>query len=710
MSFKNIISATLLLLMGSGVYAQEQDTTKTIELKEAVVSGTLNKYKPDSSAMLTRMPMKIIEIPQQIQVVSRSLMNDQQSFILQDVLKNSSGVIAAGGYGTGDILLRGFDLRWENYLYNGQRGAGMGQAISGILPHIEEVQILKGASGVLFGEGGLGGTINMVTKKPLDYHKYEVAVSGGSFGTFRTTFDATSPLTKNKRLAYRISGGYEDAGSFMQHFYNKTFIVAPSLQYKLGNSTELEWNGTYAYDKRNVGWQNGVPSVNGNIFALSRNFTSNDANDWAIHNNVSSQFGIKQKIVKGLTLNAFYTYSRASWESAHYITNTSTPVDSAGNLERYFERNSNPTSYTYNSVNAFLNYKITTGKINHSFVGGYDYNSRADLYPKSVDIPVSGFNVFNPVYQGNGKDTLTGTNYLYAVNSVSQAGYLQYLFQWNKKLNVLLGGRYQNYHFDFEYTEEGQTPYKDTSDTKVFLPRVGISYVIAEKYSIFAGYNQGFNPQSSNNPSAGGPFPAETGNQYEIGFKADLIKNRLSATLSYYQITKNNVLTRDLNDTTGLKLTPKGEVQSKGLELDVMGSITDNWKIIANFAYNDVKVTKSNTETEIGQRFSNSIPVMANLWTVYKFDKYIKGLRIGAGVNYSDKRLIVADPKLEAPAYTVLNALVGYETGNLELTLNINNITNVDYVTGSSYNSPNYIFRGAPTNFLLSLRYRFSKI
>jgi outer membrane receptor protein involved in Fe transport len=170
------------------------------------------------------------------------------------------------------------------------------------------------------------------------------------------------------------------------------------------------------------------------------------------------------------------------------------------------------------------------------------------------------------------------------------------------------------------------------------------------------------------------------------------------------------VLTRDLTDTTGLKLTPKGEVQSNGVELDIMGSITDNWKIVANFAYNDVKITKSNTETEIGQRFSNSIPVLANLWTVYKFDKVIKGFRIGAGLNYSDKRLIVADPKLEAPAYTLLNALVGYEIGNLELTVNINNISNVDYVAGSAYNSPNYIFRGAPTNFLMSLRYRFTKI
>jgi len=273
----------------------------------------------------------------------------------------------------------------------------------------------------------------------------------------------------------------------------------------------------------------------------------------------------------------------------------------------------------------------------------------------------------------------------------------------------LLGGRYQKYHYDFEYTTEGQTPYKDTSNTKVFIPRVGISYLINKQVSVFGGYNQGFNPQSSNNPSAGGPFPAERGNQYEVGVKADLLKSRLSATLSYYQITKTNVLTNDPTDPSGLRLTTKGEVQSKGVEIDVMGSITNNWKVIANFAYNKTKITKSNTAAEIGKRFSNSIPVISNLWTAYKFDKFIKGFRIGGGVNYSGKRLIVADPKLEAPAYTLLNTMVGYETGNTELTLNINNITNKDYVAGSSYNSSNYIFRGSPTNFLLSLRYRFDK-
>ena len=703
---KNVI-ILLVFSFFSIIITHAQDTLKTKQLDEVVVTETGLRYKTDTTSLVTRLPMNILELPSQIQVVTRRLMNDQQAQILPDVFKNSSGVIAAGGYGTNDVFLRGFDLSWENYLYNGQRGAGMGQAISGILPHIEEVQILKGAAGVLYGEGGLGGTINMVTKKPLDYGKYELSLTGGNFNTFRTTFDATSPLTEDKRLSYRISGGYENAKSFMAHFYNKTLIIAPALKYKLGRATELEWNGTFAQDSRNVGWQNGVPSVEGNIFRLPRSFTSNDADDFAKHTNWSSQFGIKQKITKGLTFNALYSYSRASWESAHFIVNTSVPVEANGNLERYWEENANPTTYIYNSLNAFLNYSITIGKVNHAFIAGFDYNTRADFYPRSQDVPVSGFNVFKPNYSLYDKDTLNTDKYLYAVNTKSQSGYLQYLLQWNKKLNVLLGGRYQNFHSDFEYTVEGQDAFKDTSDVKVFIPRVGLSYVFNNKFSAFAGYNQGFNPQSSNSPTAGGPFPAERGNQFEVGTKADLISNRLSVALSVYQITKTNVLTRDLKDPNGLKLTTTGEVESKGIELDVMGNITSNWNVIFNFAYNDSKITNSNTDTEIGQRFSNSIPVLSNLWTVYKFDKSIKGFRIGMGVNYADKRLIVYDPKLEAPAYTLLNALVGYEMGKLELSANINNITNADYVAGSAYQSSNYIFRGAPTNFLITTRYRF---
>jgi iron complex outermembrane receptor protein len=683
-----------------------QDSLKTKQLDEVIVKGLAHRYKADSTSMVTRMPMSILETPNQIQVITRRLMNDQQAQQLSDVYKNASGVIAANGNAWNGTMMRGFTIGSENYLYNGQRGDAIGQDIVPFLPHIEEVQILKGASGVLFGEGGLGGTINLVTKKPTFGKKYEVGVAGGSFGTYRTTFDATNTLTKSKTFAFRLSGGYEDAGSFMTNFYNKTLIIAPALSYK-NRGTLIEWNGSYIYDKRNVSWQNGVPPIGKNIFALDRGWSSNDPGDYAKHNSFLSQLQVKQNLTKGLTFNAQYLYSQSNWVGSYWIHNTQQAVDNAGNIDRYRESNIGNVTYKFNSINAFLNYTLETGKIKHTFIGGFDYNQRNDKYPESQDVLFAGYNVYQNTYNAYKVDTLTTDKYLYAVNTESQAGYVQYLFQWNKKLNVLLGGRYQNYHYDFEFTSFGSEPFTDTSDTKQFLPRVGISYVFNGRYSVFAGYNQGFQPQASNNPRAGGPFPAELGNQFELGVKGDVIKDKLNITLSAYQITKTNVLTPDLNDPAGLKLTTTGEVQSKGLELDVMGNITNNWRVITNFAYNDTKITKSNVAEEVGQNFRNNIPVVANLWTVYQFDKgLLNGFKIGGGVNYSDQRtIIVGNNGLKAPSYALINALVGYEKNNVDLSLNVNNITNADYVSGTS--APNYIFRGAPTNFLLSLRYRF---
>lgn len=682
------------------------DTLKPKQLADVTVIGQARTYKPDTTVLITRLPMRTFEAPQQVQIISRSLMNDQMANQLSDVYKNSSGVIAANGTAWNGTIMRGFNIGSENYLYNGQRGDAIGQDIVPFLPQVEEVQILKGASGVLFGEGGLGGTINMVTKKPLFYNRYEISVTGGNFGTFRTTFDATSALNKNKTLAYRISGGYEDAGSFMTNFYNKTFIAAPSVTYK-NKGTEINWTGTYTYDKRNVSWQNGVPAIGRNLFVLPRGWSSNDPNDYAKHNSYLSQLQVKQKLANRLYANAQYLFSQSNWVGSYWIHKTQQPVDNAGNIDRYRENNIGNVTYKFNSVNLFVNYDIQTGNSKHSFVLGYDFNKRADLYPESQDVLFANYNVYTNQFNTIDYSNLTTDKYLYAVNSKSNSGYFQYLFNWNKKLNILLGGRYQKYGYDFEFTAFGSSPYKDTSDTKVFVPRVGASYLINENFSVFAGYNQGFTPQSSNNPMAGGPFPAERGNQYEAGVKAELLKKRLSTTLSYYQITKTNVLTPDVNDQSGNRLTTAGEVKSKGVELDIMGSLADNWKIIANMGYNEVKVSKSSTKSEIGKRFRGSIPVVGNFWTIYKFTKKVDGLKIGAGLNYSGKRLIVVDPTLEAPAYTLLNAMVGYEKGNIDVSLNVNNITNTDYVAGSY--SINYNFRGAPTNFLLTMRYRFSK-
>jgi len=682
------------------------------ELEEIVVTAANSNYYTanNTTTLATRMPMKVFETPQQIQVIGRKVMNDQQAQTLADVFRNSSGVSTARAYG--GSWIRGFEIGQNNYLYNGQRGGLTAATIVPFLVHIESVEILKGASGVLFGEGGLGGTINMVTKKPLEDRRYEVSLTGGSFNTYRATVDAGGAISKDKKLLYRLNIGYEDAKSYTDYFYNKSLIVAPALLYKASNKTEIEWNASYLNDDRNVSYQNGIPGINGNIFALPRNFTVNDPDDFGKHNNFQTQFGVKHKFSEKLVLNALYNYGTSSWNTNSWGT---ADVDEAtGTIERYRE-NYRDQQQPYHYANIFANYAFETGKIKHSFVLGYDFNQLSNIIPLSYTTDVNTpLDAFNPQYNSltkEEKEALFTYGYGYNIKEKSNAGYLQYLFNWNAKLNILLGGRFQQYGYKSIETLRPNSPdeqiSENESDVNVFIPRIGLSYTITNSISLFAGFNQGFRPQSSNAPLSGGPFPAEIGNQYEVGAKSNFFDGKFNATVSLYQITKNNVLTRDPSDITGRRRLAIGQVESKGVELDIVGNLTSQWKMIANFSYNHVEITKSNNESEVGQRFSNTIPVLANVWTTYKFDNILNGFKIGAGLNYSDKRLILIDPKLEAPAYTLLNATVGYENEKFGVDVNVNNITNVDYVFGTQTYWAANINRGAPTNILATIRYRF---
>lgn len=726
---QNIPAGTYTLVAtGVGYVAKKQDVVvqagkmvnfdlqlsdSQTELQEVVIrAGNPNTYYSahKTTTLATRMPMQIFETPQQIQVISRKLMNDQQAQTLQDVYKNSSGVSSSRAYG--GTWIRGFEIRQDNYLYNGQRGGLTAATVVPFLAHIESVEILKGASGVLFGEGGLGGTINMVTKKPLENSHYELSLLGGSFNTYRATFDGGGPLSKNNKLLYRLNVGYENAGSFTDHFYNKSLIVAPALLFKASDKTEIEWNASYLNDNRNVSYQNGVPAINGDIFALPRNFTINDPSDYGKHSNVQTQFGVKHKLSKNLLLNALYNYGTSNWNTNSW--GTANVDEETRTIERYRE-NYIDQKQPYHSLNLFANYAIQTGNVKHSFVLGYDYNQLSNLIPLSRTTDVNTtLDAKNPKYNeltDAQKEALFTYLYSYDITEKSNSGYLQYLLKWNDKLNILLGGRYQNYRYKsieiLRLNTADRALTENASDVNVFVPRIGLNYIVNDFLAVFAGYNQGFVPQSSNAPLSGGPFPAETGNQYEIGAKANLLGGKLNATLSLYQIAKNNVLTRDPTDTTGRKQVAKGQVESKGLELDIVGNLTQQWQIIGNFSYNSVKITKSNEAAEIGQRFGNTIPILANVWTTYKFDKALKGFKIGGGINYSDKRLILIEPKLEAPAYVLLNATLGYENDEFDVTVNINNLTNVDHVIGTQTYWAFNINRGAPTNVMISLRYRF---
>jgi iron complex outermembrane receptor protein len=244
-------------------------------------------------------------------------------------------------------------------------------------------------------------------------------------------------------------------------------------------------------------------------------------------------------------------------------------------------------------------------------------------------------------------------------------------------LKLLAGLRYDIVELKTESAANAFDPVGFTaSQTDTALtPRLGIVYQPIDAISLYASYSRSFNP-STESTFTGNILEPERAEGWEAGVKADLNPN-LSATLAYFDITKQNVATTDPNNP--LFSITAGEQQSRGVEVDLTGQILPGWNVIASYAYTDAKITQDNT-FPVGNRLSGSPFHSMSLWTTYEIQKGdLRGLGVGAGFNYVSDRFGDLDNSFELGSYFLTNAALFYRRDNWRAAVNFKNIFNVDY-------------------------------
>ena len=199
------------------------------QLREVIISSrNANKV----TAAVAKMPLKNLENPQVYNSVSSEILKQQVISNYDDAMRNIPGIsrtwesTGRGGDGAAYFALRGFDA--QPSLINGFPGLTSGNLDPA---NVEEIQVIKGPSGTLFGASfyGYGGIINTITKKPYDHFGGEVAYNAGSFGLNRVTVDINTPLSKTEKIALRINTAYHSENSFQDAGFKKSFFIAPRL-------------------------------------------------------------------------------------------------------------------------------------------------------------------------------------------------------------------------------------------------------------------------------------------------------------------------------------------------------------------------------------------------------------------------------------------------------------------------------------------------
>ena len=674
-----------------------------------------NYYVLDGSTA-TRTDIPLRDIPQSVQIIPQQVIEDQQAATLKKVVTNSSGVIFSGNNdGRGiDIAIRGFNrtaiLRDGFRVYN--------RAAQGLpeVANLERVEIVKGPSSVVFGESEPGGLINLVSKQPLSEPLYDLQLQLGNRNFVRFPIDLSGPLTEDADLKYRLNTLYRYEESF-RDFDNgfERFFAAPTLAWQIAENTDLSFNFEYTKDTEPIDF--GTVIINGKPADIPPERITNNPDDKGEREFINTGYTFEHRFNKNWKISNAFRYVSNTFNSGSEDGTVAVPFlikddivpippnflpilapQPTGTLIRAFvDQEREEDSFTlYTNVEG----DFATGKVKHNILLGIDLNHTESKLSTRFDptnpVNLAPLNIFAPNYDAVPSPDVEDINFFNNddVSNDRLGIYLQDKIDLADNLILLAGLRYDT--FD-QTIKNNLTNTEDSQDSDAVTPRIGIVYQPMEAISLYANYSESYNPKPFlYNRSLDGSFlQPEEGEGYEVGIKAEIIPNRLAATLAYFNITKENVATIDRN--IPFVAIVIGEQQNQGIELDLTGEIQPGWNIIASYAYIDSEVTRDSNPAIVGSRFPNIPENSASLWTTYEIQTGdLRGLGLGIGFNYVGERKGGLPNSFEVDSYFLTNAALFYNRQNWQLRLNFDNLFDVDYIEAVDTSPVRRIYSGRP--------------
>ncbi|WP_291149333.1 TonB-dependent siderophore receptor [Flavobacterium sp. UBA7680] len=761
----NLITFLALLCFASS-YSQNYTSTEnstaadTVKNKKGEILNEvlITANKPKKPVEAARSGIKVMDLPQSVQVIGSEVIEQQQAIRLSEVVKNLNGVYvgSARGGAQESFFSRGYDMSANNMFKNGFRyNAGSIPEVSSL----EKVEFLKGGSALLYGNVAPGGIMNLVTKTPKFTNGGEVSMQIGSYSYYKPSVDFYGPL--NKSIAYRFTGSYENSESFRDFVKNERIYINPSFLFHLSDKTQITLQGDYLSADWTPDFGTGIYGKT--ILDLPRNEFFGAL--WSTANTKSSSASLlfNHDFNKNWKLNfnsSYQSYRRTQTSTAQLST-----IDVNGNWKRGLTKADAAEQIFGDQLS--LQGNFNTGSIKHQIFTGVDYeNSLAPSYTfgfyapgKPADLLTTEATAINLyTYDYSTQSTVipypTRTTQLASTETQRFGAYFQDLVSINQYIKVLAGLRWSWQQSEVTTTKEViekknnvnviTTAYEDAipvtgakTINKAFSPKAGLVVQPTKDLSLFASYSNSFTPNTGTTVDAK-PLDPSIIDQYEVGVKKDFFRGLLTTNVTLYQISNNNLaqtaqylsdgVTQNVN--TNLKELV-GATKGKGVEIDITATPVEGLNIMAGYSFNETKVSKSSGTSGslvVGDVLARTPKNTANLSFFYKLPSgLLKGVTFGAIGNYVGDRtggwnddylwtentpstnpktytVTIRDRDIPLEGYVTVDASLGYEWKKFSILCRLSNITNeLNYTVHENY-SVNPI---APRQVMTSLRYKF---
>jgi catecholate siderophore receptor len=672
------------------------------EIDRITVRGA---YFGQQNADSLKTPTLLVNVPQSLSIVSAEQIEEQGFVSIADILQYTPGASIGQGEGhrdqmtirgqnsTADFFIDGLrdDVQYYRPLYN-----------------LERVEILRGANALLFGRGGAGGIVNRVTKNAKMNQQFTgLNANLDSFANTAVAIDHNQAIDSEQ--AVRINAYYEQLNNHRDNYDGERFAINPTYSKNLNDSTQLVLSYEFVDDERAV--DRGIPSLDGQPLSNANKtfFGDKDLNLSDLQAHIL-RTRLDHQLDENWSLNATLQYASYDKLYQNIYPTAFNAVNNTVSFDGYRDATQRDNFIAqFNAVTQF-----TTGFVDHTVLLGAEFgkqdstnNRRDTLFAQTNDdqitvdftqplvVPRPGFTDFVRDSESNLK-----------FSSI----FFQDEINLNEQFIVVAGLRFDR--FDLSVNDnievangsaDGNNGLLGRTDNEVsprfgviYKPNVDVSFYLSVSHSFLPRSGDQFLSLSLNDQTLA---PEEFENR-ELGIKWN-ISNKLSFTAGVFEVKRENGTVTDPNNPEKSLVTG---TLTKGLELQIVGYVTDHWQINAGYSYLDAQEKGRISAGTINNRELAQVPEsMFTLWNRYELNET---WAFGLGLIYQSEQYTSLNNNVVLPDFTRIDAAVYYAISEkMSVQLNVENVLDETYYPAA--HNDNNISTGEPVNARLSMSYQF---
>ncbi|HYW74095.1 MAG TPA: TonB-dependent siderophore receptor [Pyrinomonadaceae bacterium] len=652
-------------------------------------------YRAEAVSGATRTLTNLRDVPQSIAVISKQQIVDQSMKSIAEVVNYVPGVSSHQGENNRDqLVIRGVSTSADFFL------DGMRDDVQYYrdLYNLDRVEVLKGPNAMTFGRGGGGGVLNRVAKEAGFSRIRDFNLDAGSFNDARLAADLDQPL--GQKLAARLNGMYERAGSFRRYVNLHRYGLNPTLSFTPNGNTRVTFGYESFHDRRVA--DRGIPSFAGRPAQVAIDSYFGNPRDSHVRAAVNRWTGTIQHQSGRLLITSRTMFGDYDRGYQNYVPGAVNASQTLVAISAY--NNATSRQNLFNQTD--LNYSLATGKVKHNLLAGTEFGRQVtdnfrntgffNNVSTSIQVPYANPLVTTPVVF---RQSATDANNHVRANL--GAAFLQDQVELSRRIQVLAGVRFDYFDLQFHNNRTGEDLRRID---RLASPRFGVVVKPLMPLSIYGSYSVSYLPSSGDQfaslTSITQQVKPEQFTNYEFGAKWDARRN-LTFTAATYRQDRTNTRAADPNDPARILQT--GSQRTNGFEAGVSGNLTRLWSVSGGYAYQDAFISSATAAARAGAQVALVPRRTFSIWNKYQL---VNKLALGVGVIQRADMFAAIDNTVTLPGYLRIDAAVYFPfSERWKLQANIENLLNRTYYLNADGN--NNISPGTPRAVRIGLATRF---